>query len=198
MLTLYGAPQSNADRSAWLLYEANVAFDYQKLDLRSAEGRAAFAKINPALKMPYLVDGDVQIGESIAINFYIAEKYAPTLWGDTPEQRAQIYYWSLFAITNLLKDVLEVLGHTRVLAEELRSPKLAERSKDLAIRYLAVIEEALKDEYLLGSRFTVADVNVGSVVHLADRIKITTLGPRTSAWLARLRARPAYQKAYGA
>jgi glutathione S-transferase len=197
MLTLYGAPQSNADRSAWLLYEAGVAFDYQKVDLRSPEGRAAFAKINPAIKMPYLVDEGVQIGESIAINFYVAERYAPALWGETAEQRAQIYYWSLFAITNLLKDVLEVLGHTRVLAEELRNPKLAERSKELAIRYLAVIEAALTEEYLLGQRFTVADVNVGSVVHLADRIKITTLAGQTAAWLARLRARPAFQKAYG-
>jgi glutathione S-transferase len=84
--------------------------------------------------------------------------------------------------------------HTAMLPPEQRDPAVAEASRTLCARYLAQLEAALTGAYLLGDRFTVADVNVGSVVNLALRTG-STAGPRVTAWMEGLRARPAYQRA---
>jgi glutathione S-transferase len=58
-----------------------------------------------------------------------------------------------------------------------------------------VLEQSIAGNYLLGERVTVADINVGSVANLVLRIGACDPPPRVSAWLERLRARPAAQRA---
>jgi glutathione S-transferase len=196
-ITLYGAPQSSTGRCRWMIEETGVPYQYVHVDVRGGQTRAPeILALNPNGKIPILVDDGFVLYESMAINYYLAEKYATRLLGATVQERAQTMQWSLWGITNLQPRILEALFHGSLLPEAMRSPQLAAQGREEAQRYLAVLERHLEGrEYLVGERFTVADVNAGSIVNIAVGMKLDAAFPRTRAWLERLKSRPAYIRA---
>jgi glutathione S-transferase len=196
MIDFYGSPMSSAGRTHVMLEETGAPYRYHRVNNRAPAERAAYLAINPAGKVPFLVDGELRLPESIAINFYLAERYAPQLWADTPEGRARLMAWSLWAVTNLQPETLRVLHHTMFFTEDKRSPHEVEAGKKGSQRYLDELEAALPATgWLVGDRYTVADLNVASCVNLTSALGAGTLGPRTAAWLAANKARPAWQRA---
>lgn len=181
-IRLYGAPMSSAGRSRWMIEECDVPYEWHEVDLNDEDQRERFRKLNPGGKIPFLVDGDVRLFESVAINFYLAERYAPALSGRDLVERAQIDQWSLWAVTNLQP---EALGFMRAAG----SPT----ARAACTRFLEQLEGAI-GEHVVGDRFTVADVNVGSVVNIPLRLGLDA-GPKVRAWMERMRARPAYRRA---
>jgi glutathione S-transferase len=111
--------------------------------------------------------------------------------------RALVYQWSLWAITNVQPEGLTVMRHTFMLPEDQRDPKQIEPAKKACDRFVGELETTIRGEFLLGDRFTVADVNVGSVMNFVLRIGASQGAPKVNAWMERLRARPAYKKATG-
>lgn len=197
MLHIYGSALSSAGRCLWLLEEIGVPYERRDSKLQEPGGREKYVKeVFSGGKVPYLVDGDVRLFESMAINAYLAAKYKPELLPTDLHERALVDQWSYWAISNLQPEGIRVLMHTHFLPEPARDPKQAEAGRAGCERFLAQLEEALTGEYLVGGRFTLADVNAGSVVNLVLRSGMTA-GPRVTAWIERLRARPAYQKALG-
>jgi len=187
---------SSAVRTHWMLEETGVAYDHHRVNPReTGAARDAFLKINPGGRVPFIIDGDFRLQESIAINFYLAEKHAPQLWATTIEDRARIYSWSAWAMTNLQYPALEVMRHGMMLPPDQRRPQAVEDGKKLCQRLADEFEGALHGPFILGDKLSVADINVGSVVHLADRVQACKLGPKSAAWLASLRDRPACKKA---
>jgi glutathione S-transferase len=186
---------SSAGRTHWMLEETGVPYEYSRVELRNADAMSEYRKICPAGRVPFLVDGDLRLMESVAINLYLAERYAPELFAANVEERARIYQWSLWGVTNLQSEALTVMSEGMFLPEAERSPVRRDRAKNTAQRLVRELESALIAPYLLGARFSVADVNLGAVVNLADRAGAAELGPRAQDWLGRLRDRPAYQRA---
>ncbi|MBV8759639.1 MAG: glutathione S-transferase family protein [Deltaproteobacteria bacterium] len=178
----YGAPMSSAGRTHLMLEEVGVPYQYHQVNLRDAAAKADFLKINPGGKVPFLIDGDLRLFESIAINFYLAEKYAPQLWSTSVEDRARIYAWSLWAITN-------------VQPEALRAMRGTDEAKPHCQRYVDELEAALPGAgYLVGGKYSVADVNVAATMNLIAATGAAPLGPKTKAWFEGIKARPAWQK----
>jgi len=195
MLHFYGSPMSSAGRTHLMLEECGVPYEYHRVNLRDPAQKAEYLKVNPSGKIPFIVDGDLRIPESIAINFYLAEKYAPQLWAAQLEQRALIYSWSLWSISTLQHEVVRVMHHTFVVPQDSRSAYEVETGKMNAQRYLDHLETELPASgYLVDRRLTVADLNVASVVNLAAAMAGGKLGPATAAWLDGLKARPAWKK----
>lgn len=196
MITFYGSPMSSASRTHWLLEEAGVPYEYKIVNIREGQQRTPeFLAVNPNGKIPAIVDGDVKIAESMAINFYVAEKYAPALIPSDVVQRAKVLEWSFWVASTVQQPLVNILMHTTFLPEAQRDAALVEKSRAELPRYLEVLEKGLTGhEYLVGDRFTVADVNVASVLGLAIMGKVE-LGPNTMAWLTRMNARPAFQRA---
>lgn len=195
MIQFYGSPMSSAGRTHLMLEECAVPYEYHRVMLRDPAQKAEYLKINPGGKIPFIVDGEVRIPESVAINFYLAEKYAPQLWATKLEERAVLYAWSLWAISTLQNEALRVLHHTMIVPAESRSTYEVETGKKNLQRYLDHLETELPHGgYLVGDRFTVADLNVASVVNLATAMTAAKLGEKTAAWLATIKARPAWQK----
>ncbi len=187
---------SSATRSRWMLEETGEQYEYVVVNVREGGTKTPeFLAKNPGGKIPFLEDGDLKLFESVAINMYLAEKYAPEMWANDLRERALIYQWSLWAITNLQPEALTVMRHTMLLSEADRIPKLVEPAKKECARLLAQLEQALTGEYLVGGRFTVADINAGSLVMLALRIGAATAGPNVAAWSKRLHERPALKTA---
>ncbi|HEY5950468.1 MAG TPA: glutathione S-transferase family protein [Kofleriaceae bacterium] len=194
MIEFFGAPASSAGRTHLLLEEIGVPYTYHRVNLRDPAGKAEFLKQNPAGRVPFLVDDNVRIQESIAINFYLAEAYAPQLWSTDLAVRAQIYSWSLWCITNLQPAVMRVARHVVFVPAEQRSGYEVETGKADSQALLDELERGLDGvSYLVAGKLSVADINVASVVNLAAAFGAATLAPRTQAWLAALKARPAWQ-----
>jgi glutathione S-transferase len=197
MIQLYGSPMSSAGRCLWLLEEAGVAYERKDVNLRDPEARARYAaEVFAGGKIPYLIDGEVRLFESMAINGYLAAKYKPELLPTDLHSRALVDQWSYWAITNLQPHAYKVLMHTSFYPEDQRNPAEAEAGRVGCGRFLAQLEQAIEGEYLVGDSFTLADLNCGSAVNVALRADAQA-GPRTSAWMQRLRARPAFKKIFG-
>jgi glutathione S-transferase len=195
MIEFYGAPASSAGRTHLLLEEIGVPYNYHRLNLREPGAKAAFLAINPAGRVPFIVDGDVRLSESIAINFYLAEKYAPRLWSTDSAERALIYQWSLWCMTNLQPEVMRVARHVMFFPAEHRSAYEVESAKTNTQKLLDELERGLASTFLVGGKLSVADLNVASVINLAAAFHAGTLGPKTHAWFDALKARPAWQNA---
>lgn len=191
-IQFYGAPASSSGRTHFMLEECGVAYDYHRVNTRDPAAKAEYLKINPAGMVPYLIDGDFRMTESIAINFYLAEKYAPALWASTPGERARIYEISLWAITNLQPAAMDVMYHSFLLPAERRHADLVDEGKHETQQLLDRLEASWVGPYALGDRYCVADVNLASAVHLADRAGAGKPGPRVAEWLAGVRQRPAW------
>jgi glutathione S-transferase len=199
MIQFYGAPMSSSGRTHWMLEEVGVPYEYNRVNTRDrASYSAAFLAMSPGGKVPAIDDDGFRLFESIAINYYLAEKYKPELLGNDTRDRALVHQWSLWAMTNLQPELLAIMSHSALLPESERDPKKLDSARAAAAPLIGLLDRALgKDEYLVGGRFSVADVNVGSVVNIAKFLGLLADAPAASAWLERLRARPAFQRAAG-
>jgi glutathione S-transferase len=196
MIKIYGSPMSSAGRCFWMLHEIGVAYEGIEPNLRDPDQKARYiADVFAGGKVPYLVDGDVRLFESMAINGYLAAKYKPEFLGADLHERSLVDQWSYWAISNLQPEALKILYHTTYLPEEQRLAREVEAGLAGCARFITQLEEMLTTDYLIGNRFTLADLNCGSVVNLALRAGAKA-GPRVTAWMERLTARPAYQKAF--
>jgi glutathione S-transferase len=102
VMRLYEFGPTRSIRARWTLQELGVGFEPITVNLVAGDHRRPeFLKINPAGKIPVLVDGDVVLTESVAIVVYLAEKYPEKgfLPADLGE-RAQVNRWLLFAATS--------------------------------------------------------------------------------------------------
>jgi len=95
-MKLYGRTNTRSLRAAWALEEAGAAYEYVTVDLFKGEGRSpAFLAINPAGKIPVLLDGELVLTESLAIVTYIGEKFpASGLVPATLAERAGCLRWA--------------------------------------------------------------------------------------------------------
>ena len=199
MITLHHAPQSRSFRVLWFLHEAGLA---HVVRYHAFGGKGlrdpAFLAISPAGRVPVIeVDGGA-LFESAAILEYLCETRAGNLGravGD-PE-RGRFLEWVHFGET-LAQHLAQLTFHHIVLRPADRSP-VVQRLEALRLRRaLEGVEGALAGDWLLPGGFSAADVMVGSSADLATRFVRFEGLPRVSAWLARLRARPAFQAALAA
>lgn len=197
MITLYGIPRSRALRSIWMLEEVGVP--YQIENIVPGEGSLTspgFTKINPNQKIPALRDDDLVLWESMAINLYLAEKYGGALWPGSPGDRGLAQQWSLWANGELDPRLFTALYHRMLASEENRDEELAAQAEEALQKPLGVLNTALDSHaFLLGGAFTVADLNVASVMTWGPwaRLNLTPF-PKLTAWLNGCLDRPASKK----
>lgn len=203
MLRLYGTAQSRAFRPLWLMHEIGLEYEHIRLDYRGDQlSDPDFLAVNPNGRIPALVDGDLVLWESMAINLYLAHRYGGEsgLWPDSIEGEALAQQWSFWVMSEVETPLLSVLMHSRVLPAEKRDPEKVSRNLGVLKAPLAVLDQALAErEYLLGETFTIADLNVASVLIWCKpaRIDLSTF-PSLEAWLERCLARPARKQAQAA
>lgn len=207
MITLYGVYRSRASRPLWLLAECGVEFTHvpviQSYRLNQPKAPDAplntaspeFLAVNPIGQVPALVEDGLVLSESLAITLYIARRYGGALGPQTDAEAALMEQWALFAATALEGPALDILN-TQANAGE-----TAEGQAQIAIcaeklrRPLARLERQLEtSDWLVGNRFTVADINTAECLRYAQsHPTLLSEFPAVTAWLARAQARPAFQ-----
>ncbi len=148
--------------------------------------------------MPTLVDGDFKLFESMAINLYLAAKYNKD--GFLPaslEDQALCQQWSFWGMTEVEKPLLTILIDQFMTAPDKRKPEAVAEAQKALPKPFGVLNAALEGrEYLVGTKFTVADLNLASIMSWSRPIKYD-FGPfpNVAGWLDRCLARPAYKAA---
>jgi glutathione S-transferase len=202
VLKVYGHRQSRAFRTIWMVEELGLPYESIPLSPRSGETRKPeFLAINPNGHIPAIQDGDFVLWESMAINLYLATKYGAQsgLWPASVEEQGRALQWSVWAMTEVEPPLLEILRHRMMLPEAERREDVVKAATERLMPPITVLDGALQGRsYLLGSDFTVTDLNVASVLSWARFLRVD-LGaqPRAADWLGRCMARPAAKKAAG-
>ncbi|MGB8842248.1 MAG: glutathione S-transferase family protein [Aliidongia sp.] len=196
-LKIYGVAASRAFRVIWCAEE--LGLDYESIPIHFADGSAKtpdYLALNPNGKIPTLVDGDFTLWESMAMTCYLARKHS-RLWPNSVEDEGLVLQWSFWAISELEKHLLTILMNAPAFAGANANVLAAAEGKAAAQKPLTVLNAALgKSPYLVGADFTVADINVASLVSWATLAKLDLAKfPHITEWYRTCMARPAAQRA---
>lgn len=198
MIKLYGVRQSRAMRSLWALEELGVPYENVPTNFATDAKKPEFLAINPNGRVPALVDGDVTLFESMAINLYLAKRYdTKGLYPKSLADEARAVQWSFWGMTEIEPALLQVLMNRVFLPAPQRDEAAAKTAEEKLAQPLRVLDGALAGKkYLLGDTFTIADLNVASVLSWALFAKVDlTKTPNAERWLKECCARPSFVKA---
>jgi len=193
MITLYGHPFSRAHRVMWMLKELGIAYAHVPTPFIDGSTRKPeFLAINPNGRVPALACDGLMLFESLAINLFLARKFGGPLAPSSLEEDALVTQWSFWVVTEVEKPLLLAAANLMLFAPEVRQPEeLAVMLRKLA-RPFAVLDRVLAGQpWLVGGRFTVADLNVSAVMTLGviAGVPLTDF-PHMAEWLHRCIERP--------
>ena len=209
MITLYGCYRSRATRPLWALFETGIAFNHRPIiqayrlpdpnaaDAPDHTANAAFLAINPMGQIPVMVDGDLVLTESLAITLYIARLHGGPLAPANDAETALMEQWALFATSSIEGPALEIAMAFGKGAEQTSDgAALIAKAADALRRPLARLDiQLLGQDWLMGNRFTAADIMVEECVRYAQpHPTLLSAYPAVSAWITRCQARPAFQQ----
>ena len=192
-MKLYGFPPTRIIRALWILRELEVDFEYVQVDLTKGEHRRPeFLALNPAGKVPVLVDDDFVLNESVAIVLYLAEKYPEK--GFLPKDlraRAQVNRWLLFTVTELEQPLWRIARHTHLHPVEKRLAAEIPIARQDFLDMAAVMEKHLETRpVLVGEDVTVADFVAAYTLDMASMVHLLEALPNLRAYMERMYARP--------
>ncbi|MEW6281818.1 MAG: glutathione S-transferase family protein [Candidatus Eremiobacterota bacterium] len=195
-MKLYTNPRSRGVRVHWTLEELGVPYDVVVLNMEKGEhGAPEYLKIHPLGQVPAFEDEGKTMIESGAICVYLADRFPEKNLGPG-DQPMEYYQWCFYCFGSLEPAVMDTLLHTQWLPEDQRAPSVAERGQAALKKVLTHLDRHMQGrEYLLGSRFSVADILTGGTLQWASMMLPLTAYPNLEAYVQRLNARPAHQAA---
>jgi len=199
-MKLYHCPGSRSIRIVWLLEELGLNYDLHSMPLGSPEMRTPeYLAIHPGGRVPALGDGDVTLGESGAIVEYLLARHSDGQMRPDPSAPAFPKYlqWLHFPEGMLMPQINVIVVETKFLPPEKRSDVHAARALKLLNKMLGIVEQGLSDgrEWLTGS-FSGADIMTGHACWVSARFGGDVSDkPNVAAYVDRVAARPAFQRA---
>lgn len=191
-VTLFHAPQTRSAGTLALLEELGADYELRVLDMKAGEQRQpAYLAINPMGKVPALRHGDAIVTEQVAIFLYLADLYADA--GLAPQMgdplRGPYLRWMVFYGTCFEPAVVD-----RSLN---RAPAAASTSPygEFDTMFGALTDQLEKGPYLLGERFSAADVLWGSALAWTSAFQLIPVLPVVRAYVDRVVSRPAVKRA---
>ena len=202
MLTLHFAPNSRAGRILWLLEELALPYelnrmDFHPKDLKSDTHRAR----HPLGRVPVLDDGDISIFESGAIVEYILERHKNG--GLKPDVASPLFpeylQWFHYCEGMVMPPINTIVVQTILLPPDRRDEKALGQAQRLLTKALEPVNDALAGrDYLIGD-FSGADIMLGHACFMSQRSGcVTDAMTHLLAYIARIAARPAFDKAINA
>ncbi len=198
-LTFYYAPMSTASTVHWSLEELGLHYEAVRVDIQSdADKKQKLGPVNPNLKVPVLVHDGVAIFESAAIQIYLGETFGvdKALFPAPGPKRGQALGWLVWANVTLGEAVGRWLRHTGDTVDAaLQNARAGEEARGELDQLVALLEEQLGADYLLGSGPSLVDFHLVSFCRWMGYCGIDVAAfPKVRAWIERCSARPANQK----
>jgi glutathione S-transferase len=196
MLTIFHAPGTRSSRIVWLAEEMGVPYDVRPERLGSPS--PAFLAANPVGAFPAMTDGEVTMAESVAIMQYMLERYGPSpLARRLGEANYTEYLEFLIFGEGSMAAFLNPMILTRFMApdDQKENFTMGAVRRLFAGRVDALERQLVKGDHMAGD-FSAADISVGYALTLGENVGVGGFPPAVAAYHARLKARPAYIKAF--
>ncbi len=195
-MRLHHQPRSRSTRVLWLLEELGVPFDLTVIS-RDSKATPEYLALHPLGRAPVLEEAEGPVFESAALVLHIADQHldAGLIGSLGSHERALHYQWCFFGMTDMEGALMDI---ARQLWKTTGDPiqDVIDRATTRFVATAGVIEDALgDDEYLVGNTFSVADIIVGSTLGFARSGELNELAAGVVAYVDRLEARPARQRA---
>ena len=196
-LRIYGIAKSRAFRNIWAATELGLPYEHVPIDFSGgpkSTKSAEFLAVNPMGQVPVIDDDGFVLWESMAINLYLAKKHgAGGLYPSRLEDEARAWQWSLWGMTEVERPVLTAMFNRAILPESQRDAAAADAAETALAQPFGVLEGVLgRTSHLLGDHFTVADLNVASILAWARPAQIDfSAFPKVAEWLKNCAERPA-------
>ena len=197
MLTLHHLNDSRSQRILWLLEELGLPYEikrYQR-DANTRLAPPALKQVHPLGKSPVISDGDLTIAESGAIVDYIIRRYGKAAMMPAPGSADYEAYneWLHYSEGSAMLPLMLNLYVGRL--KEAGAPLHPRIDSELA-NHLGYVDGALKGrDFFVGASLTGADVQMSFVAEMAKVFDKLGPYPNLAAWLTRMHARPAFQRA---
>ena len=179
-------------RVAWMLEELGEPYEITMMTREESKGEEHRLR-HPLGRVPVLEDEDGFVFESAAICLHLADLHPDAGLAPAPatRERALLYQWTIFAPAEIEPPLIEFAMNAQ------RDPDRAASGRRRFDRAASAVSSSLEQsDYLVGGRFTVADILVGSALAFTERIGIADeLPTNLKDYVARLTQRPARQRA---
>ena len=196
-LRIYGIARTRAFRALWIAKELGLDYEHLPIEIGDAGARSPeFSRLNPNGRLPFINDNGFVLFESLAITLYLAKKHSlGDLYPSALEDEAKAWQWTSWALTEVDRGVNIWSLHAVRLPEAERDPAKRDEALKVLAKPFKVLDAAVTEQdYLLGNRFTVADLNVAAVISRAVDMDLSAV-PNLKAWLTRCLERPAAREA---
>ncbi|HEX3501416.1 MAG TPA: glutathione S-transferase family protein [Stellaceae bacterium] len=186
-LTFYHSPNTRSSGALILLEELGAPFELHVLNMKAGEQRQpAYLAVNPLGKVPAVTHGEALITEQVAIFLYLADlfpqaKLAPAL--DDP-QRGPYLRWLIYYAAAFEPAVVD-----RAMKRE-PAPAAMSPYGDYDTMLKTLTAQLAKGPYILGERFSAADILWGTALSWTTMFKLVPEGPVITAYIERINARP--------
>ena len=199
-MKIHFAPNTRAVRIVWLFEELGLPYELERYKLGDPAMRSAeYRKVHPMGRVPALQDGDVTIFESGAIVEYVLARYGngrlmPKI--SSPDFPAYLQ-WLHYAEGMIMPPVNTIVVETILLPPERRNQGNVDRATKLLGQMLSAVDQHLAGREYLAGEFSGADIMTGHACTVAARLKADVSDkPNVAAYIARVNARPALQRAW--
>tara|TARA_Y100000996_G_scaffold342970_1_gene280518 strand:- start:8552 stop:9172 length:621 start_codon:yes stop_codon:yes gene_type:complete len=199
MIKIYATENSRAIRPIWTAEEMGLGYELIMMPFPPRILMKEYLDINILGTVPYMIDGNIKMTESVAISQYFVEKYGPTVLQVTPDEEDYPNYLNWLYHS----DATLTFPQTVVLRYKFQEPGVADAAVEGYSRWfvsrLKLLEQSLENkEYLCSDRFTLADICVSYAINLAEALGIEqALKPNIKRWSENLFSRPAFIKSKG-
>ena len=198
MLSLYGRKSSiNVQKIAWTLGELELQFDWVDREGQVGNiGVEGYEKLNPARRVPTLVDNGLILNQSNSIVRYLAAVYKGDLWCKDPSERAQADRWMEWQSTDLWVDMTPTFwGLIRTPEEERNLAIIGQHIKNLTVHFELLDKHLANREFIVGNSLSMGDIPIGTGIYRYMSLPIERPHFRNiESWYKRLQDREAYQK----
>ncbi|MDE2582535.1 MAG: glutathione S-transferase family protein [Rhodospirillales bacterium] len=204
-LKIYGVLRSRATRPVWMARELGLAYEQvpviQKYRLPDPAAAGAplntaspsFLAVNPNGQVPSIDDDGFVLHESLAITLYLARKHGGPLAPQDAREDGLMTMWTLWAATECETPALRAMQNAP--SAKTRDAAVYAASVSALKPKVAVLDKALRagGGYLVGRRFTVADLNVAEIIRYAQAApELFVDAPNLQSWIAACQSRPAF------
>ena len=197
-LRIYGIPRSRTFRALWVAEELGLAYESVPTNFTDDVRKPEFLAVNPNGRIPAIDADGFRLSESLAITLYLAKRHAAgSLYPTRLEDEALAWQWTLWGATEIERALIDLVFNRHVLPPEKRDESIARAAEEKLPRPLGVLDRHLAERpYLLGETFSVADLNVASLLYTAwfNGVDLSRW-PRVKDWLDRILTRPAAERA---
>ena len=195
MRIIHGIPYTRVNYVVWAMKELGLDYEINPVNPMTGETKKPeHLARNPNGLIPVLEEDGFVLWESMAINFYLAKNNGDgLLWATDPREEAQIIQWCVFGSSSIDKPAVNYILHKQALPEEMRDAASLRAAHEALVPLLKVLNDHLVSrEYLVGERFTIADLNLSAMLDYPlkagyDMSEYTAL----QVWLGRCLERPA-------